>query len=109
MAEFDQYTEYLDFPCHYERLEWIYNTIKIAKKKPVYILDVGCGTGNVTLPLCLIPNAQVTGIDVHQGNLDITAAKNKFNNLSKYINFTYNKSFISISHRHVRKLLFYLK
>jgi 2-polyprenyl-3-methyl-5-hydroxy-6-metoxy-1,4-benzoquinol methylase len=81
MAEFDQYTEYVDFPCHYERLDWIYNTIKNAKKNPVHILDVGCGTGNVTLPLCLIPNAQVTGIDVHQGNLDITASKNKFNNL----------------------------
>ncbi len=81
MAEFDQYTEYVDFPCHYERLDWIYNTIKNSKNTPVNILDVGCGTGNVTLPLCLIPNAQVTGIDVHQGNLDITASKNKFNNL----------------------------
>ena len=81
MAEFDQYTEYVDFPCHYERLDWIYSTIKNANKNPVNILDVGCGTGNVTLPLCLIPNAQVTGIDVHQGNLDITASKNKFNNL----------------------------
>jgi ubiquinone/menaquinone biosynthesis C-methylase UbiE len=81
MSEFDQYTEYVDFPCHYERLDWIFNTIKSAKKNPVQILDVGCGTGNVTLPLCVIPHAQVTGIDVHQGNLDITASKNKFSNL----------------------------
>lgn len=81
MAEFDKYTEYVDFPCHYERLHWIYETIINAKKNPVNILDVGCGTGNVTLPLCTIPNAFVTGIDVHQGNLDITASRNKFNNL----------------------------
>lgn len=82
MAEFDNYTEYVDFPCHYERLQWIFDTIKDANLKPVKILDVGCGTGNVTLPLCILPNAEVTGIDVHQGNLDITASRNKFENLT---------------------------
>jgi 2-polyprenyl-3-methyl-5-hydroxy-6-metoxy-1,4-benzoquinol methylase len=82
MAEFDKYTEYVDFPCHYERLQWIFDTIKDANLKPVKILDVGCGTGNVTLPLCILPNAEVTGIDVHQGNLDITASRNKFDNLT---------------------------
>jgi SAM-dependent methyltransferase len=82
--EIDAYTEYVNFPCHYERLRWIYQSISEGrdKNKTVRILDVGCGTGNVTIPLGLIPNSQVVGIDVHQGNLDISEKRNKFPNVS---------------------------
>jgi SAM-dependent methyltransferase len=64
-------------------LKWIYETIEAQrdKRRTVNILDVGCGTGNVTLPLGLLPNSAVLGIDIHQGNLDIAASRNKFPNV----------------------------
>lgn len=82
-APYDQLTEYTAFPCHYARLEWLFNTIRDqAAGKPVRILDVGCGTGNITIPLGLIPNSTVVGIDMHQGNLDVSASRNKLPNVS---------------------------
>jgi SAM-dependent methyltransferase len=82
-AVYDQYTEYTSFPCHYERLRWLFDTIsREAAGKPVKILDVGCGTGNITIPLGLIPNSTVVGIDMHQGNLDVSIERNKLSNVS---------------------------
>ncbi len=80
----EKYTEYIDFPCHYERLRWIFESISENrdKSKTVQVLDVGCGTGNVTIPLGLIENSQIVGIDVHQGNLDISKSRNAFPNVS---------------------------
>jgi SAM-dependent methyltransferase len=75
------YTEYVNFPCHLKRLEWIYETINTYKKSNTQILDVGCGTGNVTIPLGLVENAQVLGIDIHQGNVDISTNANTFENV----------------------------
>lgn len=78
-----KYTEYTNFPCHFERLYWIFEIIdKKAEVNAVNVLDVGCGTGNVTIPLGLIKNATIKGIDVHQGNLDISESRNKFDNVT---------------------------
>ena len=78
------YTEYVDYPCHLSRLEWIYNTIDKTRnpEKTVKILDVGAGTGNVTIPLGLITNSEVLGIDIHQPTLDIASNANKLTNVS---------------------------
>jgi SAM-dependent methyltransferase len=79
-----QYTDYTEYPCHLSRLEWIYDTIERMREsgKPVNILDVGAGTGNVTIPLGLIDNSVVLGIDIHQPTLDIAIAANKLPNVS---------------------------
>jgi len=78
-----QHTEYIDYPCHLSRLEWIYDTIERLRYpgKPVHILDVGAGTGNVTIPLGLIPDSEVLGIDIHQPTLDIAIKANTLNNV----------------------------
>lgn len=84
MADIKDYTEYVDFPGHFERLKWIYESISTTRVKgrTVNVLDVGCGTGNVTIPLGLIPDSNIVGIDMHQGNLDVSIAKNKFPNVT---------------------------
>lgn len=81
--EADKYTQYVDYPCHYERLRWIYDTIDKERdtNKTVQVLDVGAGTGNVTIPLGLIPNAEILGIDIHQPTLDIAIDANKLENV----------------------------
>jgi len=80
----EKYTEYVDFPCHFERLRWIFNSINESRdrNRTVNVLDVGCGTGNVTIPLGLIENSHIVGIDVHQGNLDVSESRNTFPNVS---------------------------
>jgi 2-polyprenyl-3-methyl-5-hydroxy-6-metoxy-1,4-benzoquinol methylase len=79
-----QYSEYTAFPVHFERLKWIYNVVYNYRNpnETVKVLDVGCGTGNVTIPLGTIPNSQIDGIDVHQGNIDISLQRNTFKNVS---------------------------
>lgn len=82
MAAYDQLTEYTAFPCHYARLQWLFETIqKQANGRRVRILDVGCGTGNITIPLGMIPNSEVVGIDMHQGNLDVSISRNSLSNV----------------------------
>jgi SAM-dependent methyltransferase len=78
------YTEYTGYPCHLSRLKWIYDTIETGRQpgKPVKVLDVGAGTGNVTIPLGLIEQSEILGIDIHQPTLDIAIAANKLPNVS---------------------------
>lgn len=79
-----QYTEYIHYPCHLSRLRWIYDTIERLREpgKTAKVLDVGAGTGNVTIPLGLIDNSEILGIDIHQPTLDIAIAANKLKNVS---------------------------
>ena len=78
-----KYTEYTEYPCHLSRLEWIYGTIERLREsgKQARVLDVGAGTGNVTIPLGLIDNSEILGIDIHQPTLDIAIAANKLDNV----------------------------
>ena len=78
-----KYTEYTEYPCHLSRLEWIYDTIERLREsgKQARVLDVGAGTGNVTIPLGLIDNSEILGIDIHQPTLDIAIAANKLDNV----------------------------
>lgn len=81
--EINKHTQYVDYPCHYERLRWIYETIEKDRdqEKTVHVLDVGAGTGNVTIPLGLISNSEILGIDIHQPTLDIAIDANRFDNV----------------------------
>lgn len=78
-----KHTQYTDYPCHLSRLEWIYDTIEKMRKpgSTVQVLDVGAGTGNVTIPLGLIENSAILGIDIHQPTLDIAIAANTLDNV----------------------------
>ena len=78
-----KYTQYTDYPCHLSRLEWIYDTIDQNRKSgsTVKVLDVGAGTGNVTIPLGTIENSEILGIDIHQPTLDIAIAANTLSNV----------------------------
>lgn len=78
-----KYTQYTDYPCHLSRLEWIYDTIDQTRKsgETVKVLDVGAGTGNVTIPLGTIENSEILGIDIHQPTLDIAIAANTLSNV----------------------------
>jgi SAM-dependent methyltransferase len=78
-----KYTEYTEYPCHLSRLKWIYDTIERLREpgKQARVLDVGAGTGNVTIPLGLIDNSEILGIDIHQPTLDIAIAANKLDNV----------------------------
>ena len=76
------YTEYIDYPFHLERLKWLFEKISSSgREQRVRILDVGCGTGNITIPLGLIENSEVIGIDIHQPSLDHAINKNPFDNV----------------------------
>ncbi len=78
-----KYTQYTEYPCHLSRLEWIYDTIDKGRTpgSKVKVLDVGAGTGNVTIPLGTIDNSEILGIDIHQPTLDIAIAANTLPNV----------------------------
>jgi len=82
----DHLTEYTAYPVHMERLNWLVKTIQEQRAldsavAPVRILDVGCGTGNITIPLGMIPNSEVVGIDMYQPNIDLVNKRNTLPNV----------------------------
>lgn len=84
-VDLSPYTEYKDYPVHMERLNWLVKTIAGERKssnETVQILDVGCGTGNITIPLGMVPNSNVVGIDMYQPNIDVVNSRNSLKNVS---------------------------
>lgn len=83
------HSEYKDYPVHLERLNWLYKTIQEqrAPGQTVRVLDVGCGTGNITVPLGMLPDSQIVGIDMHQPTLDIAIARNTHPNVKIEFSF----------------------
>jgi SAM-dependent methyltransferase len=77
-------TEYVEYPFHLARLKWIWETIERQRPKDrtVHILDIGCGTGNITIPLGTIENSQVLGIDIHNPTLEIARRHNPLPNVA---------------------------
>ena len=73
-----------NIPCYDEMLIALINAIPDNKKNPK-ILDLGCGTGNITLKaLTRFPEAEVTCLDLSENMIEI--AKDK---LSDYENIEY--------------------
>lgn len=72
------YTEYRDYPVHLARLNWLWQTIQANRPagRPVRVLDVGCGTGNITIPLGHLPDSEVLGIDLDEPNVAVTRQRN---------------------------------
>ncbi|HLP56868.1 MAG TPA: class I SAM-dependent methyltransferase [Fluviicola sp.] len=84
MNQIDRYTEYVNWPCEYERLQWLYTTISKQRKKGkvVRILEVGCGKGDVAIPLGLINFSEVKGIDVQEEQVRIGNERNSLRNVT---------------------------
>ena len=84
MNQIDRYTEYVNWPCEYGRLQWLYTTISKQRKKGkvVRILEVGCGKGNVAIPLGLINFSEVKGIDVQEEQVRIGNERNSLRNVT---------------------------
>lgn len=72
-------------PHYGEMLNALINSVNFNKKKSIKMLDLGCGTGNVSLKMLdRFPKAEILCIDLSQKMLDI--ARNK---LSKYKNVSF--------------------
>ncbi|MCH7574206.1 MAG: class I SAM-dependent methyltransferase [Candidatus Marinimicrobia bacterium] len=76
-------TEYVDYPVHMDRLLWLWDRVKEVAEtgRQVNVLDIGCGTGNITIPLGAIKGSRILGIDIHQPNVDISTARNPLSNV----------------------------
>ena len=49
----------------------------ISKEQPIKLLDVATGTGDLAIAESVIPNIQITGIDISEGMLEVGKAKVK--------------------------------
>lgn len=78
------FTEYKDYPVHMSRLMYSWDSAKnlLTQKESLQILDVGCGTGNITIPLGLLPRVVVDGIDVHEPTLEVARKANTLKNVN---------------------------
>jgi SAM-dependent methyltransferase len=74
------HSEYKDYPVHFNRLLWIYDRIDKHPAQPTEVLDIGCGTGNITIPLALARNANITGLDFNLPNIEVCKSRNTFEN-----------------------------
>ena len=79
--EVKKYSEYRDYPVHFNRLRYIYEEIENSKKSPKNVLDVGCGTGNITIPLGLIEDSNIMGLDFNNDNILVCEERNTFDNV----------------------------
>jgi len=73
---------------------WRRNLIKILKQnKPTKILDIATGTGDLAIQASRsLENAQITGLDISQGMLDVAIKKIKKHNLENQIKMIYGDS-----------------
>lgn len=76
---FDNIAKNYDFLNHSLSLGmdniWRKKAIKKLKNKPKNILDIATGTGDFAISAAKYTDAQITGIDISQGMLDIGAQK----------------------------------
>ena len=81
---YKSYTEYKSY-SEIKKLEFIVNTINKHYSKSqankVKILDIGCGKGNISLPLASL-GYQIYGIDLNPNEIAYVKKKNQFYNAS---------------------------
>lgn len=96
--EYSHYTTYQDAE-DFKRLDFIVNSIKDLKKKDAYILDIGCGNGNISLALGAL-GYKVLGIDIDPVSIKNATALNTFKNVRFEISdanaFSINDNFDAI-------------
>jgi len=76
-----QYTEFNHSPIHRNRLACIIHMIQQSSTDPLSILEIGCGLGNIAIPVASLGH-KVTAIDVHGPSLEDAAKRNPFPNLT---------------------------
>jgi len=80
---YHRYTEYDKEPGGLRKLDFIICEInkyfKGKDKSKIKILDVGCGNGNISLPLASL-GFSVLGIDLDKKSIEIAKKRNKFKN-----------------------------
>lgn len=80
---YHQYTDYDKEPGGLRKLDFIVQTLEKhfsgRLKSEIKILDVGCGNGNISLPLASL-GYQVLGIDVDSNSISNAQKKNHFSN-----------------------------
>lgn len=94
-----QYTDYHLEPGGMYKLDLIMDFIdKNFPSKKMKILDVGCGNGNIAMPLACLGH-QVTAIDEDREAIDAVKKKNKFSNLFafniKFEDYDRNSQFVN--------------
>ncbi len=77
--KYSRYTTYQDAE-DFKRLDFIVNSIKDLKKKDAYILDIGCGNGNISLALGAL-GYNILGIDIDAVSIENATALNTFDNV----------------------------
>jgi 2-polyprenyl-3-methyl-5-hydroxy-6-metoxy-1,4-benzoquinol methylase len=75
------YTAYRSSPLHRNRLGAIIDmlTSRFPDPKHTSVLDIGCGTGNITSPIAAL-GYNVRGIDIHEGSIDAARKNTPFPN-----------------------------
>lgn len=80
---YHQYTDYDKEPGGLRKLDFIVETLErnfqSRPKSEIKILDVGCGNGNISLPLASL-GYQVLGIDIDVATVEDLKRKNRFSN-----------------------------
>ena len=78
-----QHTNYHKEPAGLRKLDFIVEQIErraeFQDKKNIKILDIGCGRGNISLPLASL-GYQVLGIDLDTNSIEEVKNRNNFNN-----------------------------
>lgn len=77
-------TEFADSPFQRNRLHCIVELLRISSPKPPRerkILEIGCGTGNVAIPLAGL-GYPVKAIDIDPASIRVAKEKNPFDNLT---------------------------
>jgi 2-polyprenyl-3-methyl-5-hydroxy-6-metoxy-1,4-benzoquinol methylase len=81
---YKSYTQYKSY-SEIKKLEFIVSTINKHYSKSqankIKILEVGCGKGNISLPLASL-GYQIYGIDLNPNEIDYVIKKNQFSNAS---------------------------
>lgn len=82
-APFLKHTQYACSPLHRNRLGAIVKLLgaRLPPAADTRILDIGCGLGNVSIPLASL-GYTVTGIDIHAPSIARASANNRMANLN---------------------------